>query len=222
MQVGARARVLALSGRAGQTLVLDRFRAGKRLERRLLVGGTSPTLIELPVTEQDRGGFALTLWTVIDQQYVELARSVLVPWDNKELAVSFATFRDRLRPGSQERFTVQVKGPRGKDAAVGAAELLAYMYDRSLDAFAPHRPPAIAALYPSRAWPGTTRATLGAATSSWVPHEGFAPLPDAPLLQGDALKLLSGYGVGGPGVRRGGRGMMRLRMMDGAGAPQAG
>ena len=38
-------------------------------------------------------------------------------------------------PGQQENWSVKVSGPAGKDVAVPAAELLAYMYDRSLDCF---------------------------------------------------------------------------------------
>ena len=34
-----------------------------------------------------------------------------------------------------------MKGPPSARPEAAAAELLAYMYDRSLDLFAPHRPP---------------------------------------------------------------------------------
>ncbi len=65
-----------------------------------------------------------------------------MPWDDKELKVDFATFRDRLRPGQSETWRVTVTGATpGATALKETAELLAYMYDRSLDAFAPHHPP---------------------------------------------------------------------------------
>ena len=58
-----------------------------------------------------------------------------------------------------------VKTPGGKPAEKGAAELLAYMYDRSLDLFAPHRPPRLAGLYPNRT-----------GTAWWDPALGTAPM----------------------------------------------
>ena len=50
-------------------------------------------------------------------------RPVFVPWDDRQLKVAFATFRDRLRPGQSEKWTVKVTGPAGRDAAVSAAEV---------------------------------------------------------------------------------------------------
>ena len=99
---------------------------------------------------------------------------VFVPWDNKDLGISFSTFRDKLTPGGRETWRVTVKTPGGKPADKGAAELLAYMYDRSLDLFAPHRPPRVSGLYPYRA--GTAglgrRARHGARGVRMTPRAG--------------------------------------------------
>ena len=64
-----------------------------------------------------------------------------MPWDDRELKVEVASFRDKLRPGAKETFKVTVRGPPSAKPEAAAAELLAYMYDRSLDLFAPHSPP---------------------------------------------------------------------------------
>ena len=62
------------------------------------------------------------------------APTLAVPWDDKELTVEFATFRDKLAPGRRESFRVTVKdAPAAGRSEAGAAELLASMYDRSLD-----------------------------------------------------------------------------------------
>jgi hypothetical protein len=147
VKVGQKARLLALSALDGQPLWLDRYRDGRLVERKKL-GPQDGTLIEVPVGESDRGGFAFTLWGVRDHQELAQSVSVFVPWDDKQLAVELSTFRDKIRPGARETWRVTV---RGAGAESGAAELLAYMYDRSLDLFAAHNPPSPLQLYPSHA-----------------------------------------------------------------------
>ena len=70
-------------------------------------------MIEIPITEKHRGGFGVRLTVLRDHQLITLSQAVFVPWDDKELKVSFATFRDRLRPGQTETWTVRVGGPKG-------------------------------------------------------------------------------------------------------------
>ncbi len=45
------------------------------------------------------------------------------------------TFRDKLQPGTDETWSFKIKGPKGDKVT---AELLASMYDASLDQFKPH------------------------------------------------------------------------------------
>ena len=52
--------------------------------------------------------------------------------DKHELKIHYTTFRDRLEPGNPETWTLSIQGP-GKAAA--DAEVLASMYDASLDQF---------------------------------------------------------------------------------------
>ncbi|GAA0535136.1 alpha-2-macroglobulin family protein [Chitinophaga japonensis] len=88
------------------------------------------------VTEKDRGGLRLQYTTVKDNRVFSWSQRIQVPWSNKQLNVSIATHRDKLLPGETEKWQVQIKGHQ-KDKV--AAELLATMYDASLDAFVPHR-----------------------------------------------------------------------------------
>ncbi len=120
-----------------------------------------------------------------DHQWIEESHTVDVPWADRELAVEFSTFRDKLRPGARETWRVTVKGEDG--AAVAQAELLAYMYDRSLDLFAPHRPARVLDLFPRRAsLPQLTR-SLHAAGAHDMRSRGWAELPEGPQLIGDRL-----------------------------------
>ncbi len=197
---GETVHVLAWSGLPGQAMLFERYRGGHLVDRRELEAGKGPALLEVPVTEDDRGGFSLRLTVVRDHQLLQQSANVLVPWDDKELAVSFATFRDRIRPGAKETWRVTVKAPGGKPVEAGAAELLAYMYDRSLDVFAPHTPPDPRRLYPSRVGLPWTRGGLGAQQASWVLGQFRSPAAP-PVLTPDELRVLDSYGIGGPGVR---------------------
>ena len=106
--------------------------------------------------------------------------TLYVPWDNKRLGLSFATFRDKMTPGGRETWRVTVKTPAGAPAEKGAAEILSYMYDRSLDIFAPHRPPTVNALYPSRAGTLAWQAGLGRADRVFAFAEDWRRLPGYP------------------------------------------
>ena len=220
VRVGGTARILVLSGLRDQPMTLEFWRDGKRTERRAIDPGAGG-VIEIPVAEKDRGGFGVSLTAERDHQWMHFQASVFVPWDDRQLKVAFATFRDRLRPGQSEKWTVKVTGPAGRDAAVSAAEVLAYMYDRSLDAFAPHHAPEPMSVFPSRGSVGWWRASLGAARVVGVETAGFAATPDWPELRADSLKFQSGYGIGGGGARnyRGGGGMLRMAAMPSAAPP---
>ncbi|HLL55754.1 MAG TPA: alpha-2-macroglobulin family protein, partial [Myxococcaceae bacterium] len=201
VQVGEVARLLVVSGLPEQRIYVDIHRP-RGIERRVLVAGRDPMLLELPIREDDRGGFSVTVTAVRDYQLMHVTSSLFVPYENKELKLELSTFRDQLRPGAKETFRVSVKGPKGARVEAGTVELLAYMYDRALDAFAPHVPPTMARLYPQRAFGGYLRSTLGAAGGEWVANDDFPALPESPELQGDQLRVLESYGVGGPGHRR--------------------
>ena len=57
-----------------------------------------------------------------------------MPWSNKRLALRWEHFVSKLQPGQHETWTAVISGP---DATRAAAEMVAALYDASLDAFAP-------------------------------------------------------------------------------------
>src|SRR5207248_2447657 len=110
-------------------------------------------------------------------------------------------FRDRFQPGEHETWTVQVARPDGKPIGAGAAQVLAFMYDRSLDLFGPYTPPAITSIYPSHFGAWSVRNTFGTESAGSLTNGEWVVLPSAPELHGDQLKEISPYGIGGPGMR---------------------
>jgi len=199
--VGGKAAFLITSGWAGQPLLYETFRGSRLWERRWLEAGKDSPYIQVPVGEELRGGFSIRVSALRDHQFMTGETSVFVPWDNKELGLSFATFRDKLTPGGRETWRVTVKTPKGTPAEKGAAELLAYMYDRSLDLFAPHRPPRLLGLYPNRTGSPGWQTGLGAAPTSFDSEDGWRKIPDYPEFSPAELASLGGYGIGGPGRR---------------------
>ena len=75
-----------------------------------------------------------------NQAYVEKTQ-ITVPWTNKELSVQFARFRNKLQPGQKESWSALIKGP---GAEMKAIEMVAALYDQSLEAFVKHSWPSFA------------------------------------------------------------------------------
>ena len=90
--------------------------------------------IEPVAGENDRGGFGLSWVFVKNNRIYSYAQTIRVPWDNKNLKVEYLSFRDKTLPGSTEKWNLKISGNKGEAAA---AELLASMYDASLDQFYP-------------------------------------------------------------------------------------
>ena len=87
------------------------------------------------ITENDRGGFGVNQFFVKDNRFYVSSNTIYVPWSNKELNISFDTYRDKTLPGSEEKWKVKISGNKGEKVA---AEMLASMYDASLDQFKEH------------------------------------------------------------------------------------
>lgn len=92
-------------------------------------------LVEIPITEESRGGFSVNLLFVKHNRSFENLVNVEVPFTNKQIDFEFETFRDKLIPGQKELCKIKLKGHNGEKIA---AELLASMYDFSLDALLAH------------------------------------------------------------------------------------
>ncbi|QNA45305.1 alpha-2-macroglobulin family protein [Lacibacter sediminis] len=92
--------------------------------------------LTIPVTEEQRGGFGYAYSFVKHNRFYSFTRYVSVPWTNKELKITYETFRDKTLPGSEEQWKIKISGYKGDKVA---AELLASMYDASLDQFKPHQ-----------------------------------------------------------------------------------
>ncbi len=201
VEPGGTARLVVYSGLARQELVLDSFRRHRRVRRRLLDSGQGLQILEIPIDQKDRGGYGFTLSLLRDHQLLNQSQSLFVPWTDRELSLEFGTFRDRLRPGDEETWSITVKGHDEELLGRGAAEVLAYMYDRSLDLFAPHSPTSPLVLYPHLNGTMFPRVNLAYSGTVWWWGHGLAEVPGYPALQENVLQFYSSYGIGGMGRR---------------------
>jgi hypothetical protein len=90
---------------------------------------------EMPITEDMRGNFVCHISFVKNNRFYYHSTTVTVPFSNKDLEISTETFRNKLLPGQTEEWKLIIKNKKGEKES---AEMLASMYDASLDAFAPN------------------------------------------------------------------------------------
>ncbi|MDP3115111.1 MAG: alpha-2-macroglobulin family protein [Candidatus Cloacimonadaceae bacterium] len=92
----------------------------------------SQRLITIPVAEKDRGSFYIHFTYIRDGRLYTHSQEITVPWTNKQISFEYMTFRDKLLPGQREQWRIKLKDHTGGKVT---AEVLASMYDASLDAF---------------------------------------------------------------------------------------
>ena len=119
--VGETARLFVFTGLRAQEMALEIFRDGRRVERREIGAGRSG-VIEFQITASDRGGFGVSLTLVRDHQLIRQTARVFVPWDDRRLDLAFSSFRDRMRPGTRESFSVTARAHDGSVLDSDAAE----------------------------------------------------------------------------------------------------
>ena len=107
----------------------------KFIQRYWTKPGNTQEQIKQAVTEAMRGGFTVHVTRVRENRaYIE-SRHVDVPWSNKDLAITWEHFTSKLGPNQKETWTAVISGPKAQKAA---AEMVATLYDESLDAYRPH------------------------------------------------------------------------------------
>ena len=123
-------------------VIFEIERDGKIIEKRSLKlsntlnkGLLEKQTIEVPIKEEYRGNIGLHYVFVNDGRLYSESKTITVPFTNKELDVTFETFRDKLMPGEDEEWKIKITG-KNKERFV--AEMVMTLYDASLEAFRGH------------------------------------------------------------------------------------
>ncbi len=107
-------------------------RDGSLLFSEWIVLNNEQRLFEIPIREEHRGDLGIHYTFIKNNRLYKQSSTISVPYSNKTLNVSFESFRDKLQPGQQEQWKILIKG---KSAEKVAAEMVATLYDESLDEF---------------------------------------------------------------------------------------
>lgn len=92
--------------------------------------------ISYKIKEEDRGEIVFQAFFVKYNTINIVEHTVYIPYDNLELDIQLDVERDNLLPGSHERWNLTVKDYKDKSVI---ANLMAGMYDASLDVFAKNK-----------------------------------------------------------------------------------
>jgi len=115
-------------------------RRGRLLQSYWTKAGATQARITQAVNEAMRGGFDLRLTFVRDNRAYLETKHVTVPWTNKEFKLRWEHFRSKLEPNAKETWTAVIEPVAGNTGAqetaeAAAAEMVATLYDKSLDQF---------------------------------------------------------------------------------------
>jgi len=105
---------------------------GKIINKEWIKISDQQKTINIPIKEEYRGNVSFSLFFVKFNRGFSIQKNIVVPYTNKKLDITFETFRNKLLPGQQEEWKIRIKDKKGDKVA---AEMLAAMYDASLDAF---------------------------------------------------------------------------------------
>jgi len=110
---------------ANEVIEQQQFVIGRRLYR-----------LTLPYRPKYGDGVSLHFWYVRRGEFHQRECQFIYQRPDKRLQLSWSTFRDKLYPGQQEEWVLNIHRPDGQP--VVNAELLGGMYDASLDELASH------------------------------------------------------------------------------------
>ncbi|MCG9911342.1 MAG: MG2 domain-containing protein [Flavobacteriales bacterium] len=105
---------------------------GKIVKKELIKLNNIQQIISIPVTEEYRGNFTVHFHAVLNNRFYHFSHNVTVPFTNKELKLTLQSWKDKMLPGSNETWTLNISSVLNTKQT---AEVLLGMYDASLDAF---------------------------------------------------------------------------------------
>lgn len=143
LEVGETFEALLGSGYENCFAFVEVLKNGKVLASYWTDGSRSQYLMRRKVTEDLRGGFTLNVFAVRENCYYSSVRNISVPWSNKELKLTVESLTSKLKPQQESSVTLSLQYPGN----AFPAEVLACMYDKSLDAFMAHSWPSFDSLF---------------------------------------------------------------------------
>ncbi len=166
--------------------------AGNYLVSHTLIRGERPVrMFELPITEDLKGGFTLRWFGVCNLEILCGQVTVAVPWVEKKLEVALDPFDPELEPGREYAWGVTVTDWKGAPAQ---AEVLALMYDRSLEYYTERESRWLNALYELRSMWGYLPGSVFDPYVVSFPMEPEVRMPGCPDRPGPPVLRIDRWG----------------------------
>ncbi len=124
------------SGSKDLYVVIQEERQHKIENTRIIRLSDEIKTLKIPLKNTDKDGFAI-LYHFVGYNAFESGHRIITVDKQEESPISIETktFRDKLQPGSNQTWSFTIKNDKNNNIA---AEVLASMYDASLDEFKPH------------------------------------------------------------------------------------
>jgi uncharacterized protein YfaS (alpha-2-macroglobulin family) len=135
VKAGETIRLLAGTAASNARIHFEVQAKGKAVKQEWVNISQEQKVLEFKVPEDLTGSIFLSINMIFDNRSYVYNTSVEIPDTKHKLNIAFETFRSPLLPGGTEKWKLKITDPDGKPVN---AELLAGMYDASLDAFSPH------------------------------------------------------------------------------------
>ena len=126
---------LTFASAANIKVTVDVEKDHKTVKTEMIQLNNSKQTINIPITQNDLEGFVVHYSFAAFNSFESGSLNMSVPYPKTDLDIETLTIRDKLQPGTDETWSFKIKGPKGDKVA---AELLASMYDASLDQFKQH------------------------------------------------------------------------------------
>lgn len=124
------------SSDADQHILYSVISGNRVLENGRIDQSDALTLMKFKYKKEYGDGLRLCFAWVHDGVAYTHTTTIARPLPEKQISLSWRTFRDRLTPGQQETWTLEARNPDGTPAN---AQLMATLYDKSLDQLSLHR-----------------------------------------------------------------------------------
>ncbi|MEM7184350.1 MAG: alpha-2-macroglobulin family protein, partial [Spirochaetota bacterium] len=118
------------------TVLYEVEQSQTELQRQWLQLNDTKQTLQFPIVESHRGNVSIHFTFLKNNRLYHKRTTLTVPYTNKELSIEFMSFRNKLLPGQEEEWRLKLRGPKGEKVA---AEMLATLYDASLDTFRTNR-----------------------------------------------------------------------------------
>lgn len=132
-RVGDVAKVLVGTSQKNASILYKLYYGNTELKCEYISLSNATKIIEIPITKELIGNMKLFFCLVANNRHYEQTVSITVPDVEKNLNIEYLSFRDKLQPGENETWKLKITDNNGRNVS---AEMVATLYDKSLDAFA--------------------------------------------------------------------------------------